>query len=734
MAKHPMNSGKERSAYPAGTPGSLLPPLRRRRLRWGAVVAAVVLVAYVAAAYLLFPAELPWLQQRLLGAGCVALAVLVFALATRHAESTEELLFRLRRGQHSDFGKRRRLAQKQQRTIRLPVLGETSYRPFGGFGVLVLGAAWWLSPWAPVVVKEYVIEDLTVPLGEEIAAVVLVMPNAQMAIAQVPVVPLRARQLAELIDENTSSYHRGLKAIAQGRFGEARRLLATAMKDDDAEPLQIHLARAQNEMYAGQFLDAVGWYKNAVGRKPDDPKLLCQMAVAWMQAGKFDRAEPVVARAVKACRQKLAEDGPAVAACLHVQAALNVGLGRQYDEAEQMCWQARGIFEEAFGRQHPLVAATLNNQAVLYLLQAKYPGAASLFSRARDIWVRTLGPQHPHVTTSLTNLAMLHYNPGQYGKAGELLQRALPIYSKSLQETSPILATTCNANALLDVTLARDQQSQQLAEKALVVSEKAFGPQHPSLAPILDTLAAFYTEAARYTKAELYYLRALAVIRKVWGPEHSYLVETLNHLACLHIAQGRYQEAESLCEQALEIAKKSLGEKHLGTAAVLNTRGRLEIERSQLRKARPYLEEALRIRREVFGREHPDVARTMGNLAALDNSPRTYGHGVSRYKKAIEMSEKLLGADHPQVAHLWYGLAALHAHRGKYPEAESCLKRALEIREKALVPYHPDLAATLDAHASLLLKITPPEPGRAAAMQTRAKSILAKHAEEDRPE
>ena len=41
-----------------------------------------------------------------------------------------------------------------------------------------------------------------------------------------------------------------------------------------------------------------------------------------------------------------------------------------------------------------------------------------------QIQEKALGPDHPDVATSLNNLALLYYNQGQYAKAEPLYQRA----------------------------------------------------------------------------------------------------------------------------------------------------------------------------------------------------------------------------------------------------------------------------------------------------------------------
>ena len=53
------------------------------------------------------------------------------------------------------------------------------------------------------------------------------------------------------------------------------------------------------------------------------------------------------------------------------------------------------------------MANSLNNLAVLYLLHGKYSEAEPLYKRSLAIVAKALGPEHPHVATSLENYAML---------------------------------------------------------------------------------------------------------------------------------------------------------------------------------------------------------------------------------------------------------------------------------------------------------------------------------------
>ncbi len=81
---------------------------------------------------------------------------------------------------------------------------------------------------------------------------------------------------------------------------------------------------------------------------------------------------------------------------------------RTYADAERQFAAAVEAAEE-FGPQDRRLATSLNNLAVLYRAQGKYPEAEPLYKRALAIREKALGPDHPDVAASLYNLAVLYH-------------------------------------------------------------------------------------------------------------------------------------------------------------------------------------------------------------------------------------------------------------------------------------------------------------------------------------
>ena len=225
-------------------------------------------------------------------------------------------------------------------------------------------------------------------------------------------------------------------------------------------------------MYSGKFAEAVKRYGEAATLTPDDPLLLCQLAVAQMQSGDFAQAEPILNQADNLCRQKPGAT-PVAAVCCHLgaiawlnrskdsndfAAALNAAL--QSEELWRDELEKRGL-----GEDHPWLAASLNNLAAIDLLRGDYLGAKALFEGASDAWSQSLGPKDPHVGVAQENLAMLRGVLGQQDQAEQALAVATAIFNESLPKDDPAWIPNRTAASVLARQRARFGQSQSDADE-----------------------------------------------------------------------------------------------------------------------------------------------------------------------------------------------------------------------------------------------------------------------------
>jgi tetratricopeptide (TPR) repeat protein len=98
-----------------------------------------------------------------------------------------------------------------------------------------------------------------------------------------------------------------------------------------------------------------------------------------------------------------------------------------YERAVALARKALDMAEQAMGPDHPSVAVSLNDLALLYRTLGHYAQAEPLYKRALAIWENALGPHHPSVATSLINLAELYRATDRIKAAEEMERRAARI-------------------------------------------------------------------------------------------------------------------------------------------------------------------------------------------------------------------------------------------------------------------------------------------------------------------
>ena len=200
------------------------------------------------------------------------------------------------------------------------------------------------------------------------------------------------------------------------------------------------------------------------------------------------------------------------------------------------------------------VAGRLLHQVGLYSeSRAQYRAAEPFYKRALVIWEKALGPDHPDVAETLDNLALLYDAEARYAQAEPLYKRALAIWEKALGPDHPDVALSLNNLAELLCAQGQDAQAEPLHKRALAIREKALGPDHPDVALSLNNLAKLYRTQGQYAQAEPLLKRALVIWEKALGPDHPDVATCLENMAALCRATNRAEEANALDQRAARI-------------------------------------------------------------------------------------------------------------------------------------------------------------------------------------
>ncbi len=464
----------------------------------------------------------------------------------------------------------------------------------------------------------------------------------------------QAEALLNQASERDVEVAKELQEVAERRW-----LSAADSKAENGDLKYTQLAYAEAAVYYCQAAELV---PENVGEVLAKHTNLC--GVALWEAGHYKEAERALNRALAIRKKVLGPEHPDVAQSLNNLAVLYNCQG-EYAEAEPFCQRALEILEKVLGPEHTDVATSLNILAELYREQGRYVEAEPLYQRALTIREKVLGPEHPDVATVLGNLALLYYARGNYQESELLHRMALTIREKVLGTEHPDVATNHSNLGVLYQEQGRDAQAEQLYLRALEIREKVLGPKHPDVAISLNCLAGLYHVQARFREAEPLYLRALEILEKLLGLEHPDVATSLNNLGELHREQGRDAQAEQLHLRALEIREKVLGSEHPDVLDSLNNLALLYHLQGKYREAEPLYLRALETREKVFGAEHPDVATSLNNLAGFHHSQREYTKAEPLYHRALQILKKTLGPEHPKTVSCRKNLAQLYRDQGR---------------------------------------------------------------------
>ncbi|MEO1396829.1 MAG: toll/interleukin-1 receptor domain-containing protein, partial [Cyanobacteria bacterium J06634_5] len=154
----------------------------------------------------------------------------------------------------------------------------------------------------------------------------------------------------------------------------------------------------------------------------------------------------------------------------------------QYSDAEPLYIDALAMRKRLLGDEHPDVAGSLNNLALLYYNQGRYSDAEPLYIDALAMSKRLLGDEHPDVAGSLNNLALLYYNQGRYSDAEPLYIDALAMKKRLLGDEHPDVARSLNNLALLYDNQGRYSDAEPLYIDALAMKKRLLGDEHPDVA------------------------------------------------------------------------------------------------------------------------------------------------------------------------------------------------------------------------------------------------------------
>ena len=318
--------------------------------------------------------------------------------------------------------------------------------------------------------------------------------------------------------------------------------------------------------------------------------------------------------------------------------------------------------------------------------------------RALAILEKTLGPEHPDVATSLNNLALIQIDQGKQGDAISRQRRVFDIYEKKMGPEHPNTAAALNNLASTYDAFSQHDQALLIKERALAIVEKVMGPEHPLTAQALLSISRTHRYLGQYEKSFLQGMRALMIRERILGPGHPDTALVVSRLAnivnitgqpdlainlyktAVNAYQAHRERTSRIDGDALRSYTESVADTYQSLADLLVEQGRL----AEAQQVLDMLKED-----EVF-----EFIRRNGNAdprrTRIAYTP-TEARWAARYR---EVADRLasLGVEERQLQQ--------KAKQGLSPTEKArlnTLKADLEVAEKAFMAFLGDMQQKLSA-------------------------------------
>lgn len=383
----------------------------------------------------------------------------------------------------------------------------------------------------------------------------------------------------------------------------------------------------------------------APAKKAHSSGTLRSMARVYMACGSYEKAQPLLEKALNLAQKTGASDSE-LCACLIDMAFLCKDQGR-LAEAETMCLQGLKLQRKVNGENHPYVAYTLRILSEIYGRQCRYKKAVNTLEQALEIM------------------------------RGFTLEKD--------QELAPFKVDM----ARLLVALGDYEKAESYFADAIVSIENNYGVNHLYTAKVLTSMASLYMQQGRYNEAGELVARALPIQEKVHGPNHHLLVPVWLLKSRLCEVNDDMVNAKMFLEKSLSAVKSQGDSNHLIEGEVLSRLGEFYLLNRQYNMAEDTLQRALGVLENNQSINNDSTAIAFATLAKVYKNQGKYSKAQNQCCRALEILENIFDEYHPSVAGVLETLIQINRKTGNMAEVVKLEQRVEEIRVHKQIGYGP---------------------------------------------
>jgi tetratricopeptide (TPR) repeat protein len=376
----------------------------------------------------------------------------------------------------------------------------------------------------------------------------------------------------------------------------------------------------------------------------------------------------------------------------------------------KMYREARSVYQNAYGENHPYVAGTRKNIGMVLAERGEYQASMDEFEKAQRIYLE-VNQGNEICRDNASAISCMGNVKNRVGELDDALvhyKDALRIYT-SLEKQERDKGTETAANAIRDVTATLKIIGVVHAKKgdmddamtafveAMSMLRSAKLDHTPSgqetIASIVTRIAGIHLKKGDYEKAMIHYEEAHELIVSLRGMNSPDIAGILHSIGGIHHKNRDYRRAMDCYQEAVRVYHATLGPGNPAVAATLVCIGSIHYKQRNLDSAMMFYREALRLNRDAYGLHHPDVAPTLKSIGTILTKKSAYDEAYDVFRDVLSIQCTVHGTGHPEVANAYKSLGNIHYKRGELADAERQYRHALNIYRRSKGEDHPDTAS-----------------------------------------
>jgi len=345
---------------------------------------------------------------------------------------------------------------------------------------------------------------------------------------------------------------------------------------------------------------------------------------------------------------------------------------------------AAGILETLGSQYDQQRAVILSGEGVALRRQGNLDAARQKYEQALAIQIRMLGTEHPDVAATLNNLAIIWQHLGNYRKARDLYRQALAIRETVFGPQHEWVAETLYNLSITEGALGDYDAAIASQERCLDIFRATLGENHQRYLWARLNLGITYLDMGDYVGALPICQDVLSAQQRIYGPDHINTSYALDALGSCHFKAANYQEALRLYTRSLSLQETGLGVDNPENALTMFEVGRCQMALGQLTAGAETMQHSLALQETSIGRDSPELCDQLDRLTEVElrlAQPDT-ALGYARRSQAILAAA--VGTEHPLYAEATLLAAQALAAAGDTTQAVSLALAAENISRRHL--------------------------------------------------